>query len=197
MMRGVTGVVKDSLDRADAWVERLRVVGLQRQGQSGQTSVVDVQNRAAYPRPGPPQPSGASAHRMQESFSASTSVASSPVVVMKGLPGAGMLSPLGSASGGDSYFGGSAQEMSKLDLGGGRSGAGGTAENSPVVSAQAPSRGGKKAMFADGDEDTRSRGVSRMGSPVGEGKALGRVGDKEEEEEEGSEAKRMKMDVDD
>jgi hypothetical protein len=30
MMRGVTGVVKDSLDRADAWVERLRVVGLQR-----------------------------------------------------------------------------------------------------------------------------------------------------------------------
>ncbi|KAG2125075.1 transcription factor Opi1-domain-containing protein [Suillus bovinus] len=31
MMRGVTGVVKDSLDRADAWVERLRIVGLQRQ----------------------------------------------------------------------------------------------------------------------------------------------------------------------
>ncbi|KAH9066524.1 Opi1-domain-containing protein [Lactarius vividus] len=30
MMRGVTGVVKDSLDRADAWVERLRVIGLQR-----------------------------------------------------------------------------------------------------------------------------------------------------------------------
>jgi len=30
MMRGVTSVVKDSLDRADAWVERLRVVGLQR-----------------------------------------------------------------------------------------------------------------------------------------------------------------------
>jgi len=30
MMRGVTGVVKDSLDRADAWVERLRIVGLQR-----------------------------------------------------------------------------------------------------------------------------------------------------------------------
>jgi hypothetical protein len=25
MMRGVTGVVKDSLDRADAWVERLRL----------------------------------------------------------------------------------------------------------------------------------------------------------------------------
>ncbi|KAI6014026.1 transcription factor Opi1-domain-containing protein [Pisolithus microcarpus] len=31
MVRGVTGVVKESLDRADAWVERLRIVGLQRQ----------------------------------------------------------------------------------------------------------------------------------------------------------------------
>ncbi|KAM5530817.1 hypothetical protein V8D89_015507 [Ganoderma adspersum] len=34
MLRGVTGVFKDSLDRADIWVERLRVVGLQR-GQNG------------------------------------------------------------------------------------------------------------------------------------------------------------------
>ncbi|KAF9820814.1 hypothetical protein IEO21_01041 [Rhodonia placenta] len=31
MLRGVTTVVSESLDRADAWVERLRVVGLQRQ----------------------------------------------------------------------------------------------------------------------------------------------------------------------
>ncbi|KAI6044404.1 transcription factor Opi1-domain-containing protein [Pisolithus marmoratus] len=31
MVRGVTGVVKESLDRADAWVERLRIIGLQRQ----------------------------------------------------------------------------------------------------------------------------------------------------------------------
>lgn len=30
MLRGVTGVFKESLDRADAWVERLRVVGVQR-----------------------------------------------------------------------------------------------------------------------------------------------------------------------
>ncbi|KAF8225743.1 Opi1-domain-containing protein [Tricholoma matsutake] len=30
MVRGVTGVVKDSLDRADAWVGRLRTVGIQR-----------------------------------------------------------------------------------------------------------------------------------------------------------------------
>ncbi|KAF7430633.1 hypothetical protein PC9H_006342 [Pleurotus ostreatus] len=33
MMRGVTGVLKDSLDRADAWVGRLRAVGIQRNGQ--------------------------------------------------------------------------------------------------------------------------------------------------------------------
>ncbi|KAI9457163.1 transcription factor Opi1-domain-containing protein, partial [Boletus coccyginus] len=31
MMRGVTSVVKESLDRADAWVERLRIIGVQRQ----------------------------------------------------------------------------------------------------------------------------------------------------------------------
>jgi len=31
-MRGVTSVVKESLDRADAWVGRLRVVGIQRGG---------------------------------------------------------------------------------------------------------------------------------------------------------------------
>ncbi|QRV74105.1 transcription factor Opi1 [Ceratobasidium sp. AG-Ba] len=34
MMRGVTGVVKDSLDRAEVWVDRLRVVGIQR-GEQG------------------------------------------------------------------------------------------------------------------------------------------------------------------
>ncbi|KAF5393071.1 hypothetical protein D9757_001204 [Collybiopsis confluens] len=30
MMHGVTGIVKDSLDRADAWVEKLKIVGIQR-----------------------------------------------------------------------------------------------------------------------------------------------------------------------
>jgi hypothetical protein len=35
MMRGVTGVVKDSLDRADMWLDRLRMVGLQRQQPDG------------------------------------------------------------------------------------------------------------------------------------------------------------------
>ncbi|KAG8914621.1 hypothetical protein FRC01_003990 [Tulasnella sp. 417] len=36
MIRGATGVFKESLDRAEAWVERLRVVGIQRQRQRGQ-----------------------------------------------------------------------------------------------------------------------------------------------------------------
>ncbi|KAF5332155.1 hypothetical protein D9611_008095 [Ephemerocybe angulata] len=36
MMRGVTGVVKDSLDRADLWVTRLRTVGLQRAAREGE-----------------------------------------------------------------------------------------------------------------------------------------------------------------
>ncbi|KAF8961993.1 transcription factor Opi1-domain-containing protein [Flammula alnicola] len=36
MMRNVTGVVKDSLDRADAWVGRLRTVGIQRGAQEGE-----------------------------------------------------------------------------------------------------------------------------------------------------------------
>ncbi|KAJ4471092.1 transcription factor Opi1, partial [Lentinula edodes] len=30
MMRGVTGVVRESLERADAWVERLKTIGVQR-----------------------------------------------------------------------------------------------------------------------------------------------------------------------
>ncbi|KIJ12060.1 hypothetical protein PAXINDRAFT_171452 [Paxillus involutus ATCC 200175] len=42
MMRGVTGVVKDSLDRADAWVERLRIVGVQRQQQQDQEESLDL-----------------------------------------------------------------------------------------------------------------------------------------------------------
>ncbi|KIK80642.1 hypothetical protein PAXRUDRAFT_833408 [Paxillus rubicundulus Ve08.2h10] len=41
MMRGVTGVVKDSLDRADAWVERLRIIGVQRQQQQDQEEPSD------------------------------------------------------------------------------------------------------------------------------------------------------------
>ncbi|KZS94567.1 Opi1-domain-containing protein, partial [Sistotremastrum niveocremeum HHB9708] len=38
MLRNVTAVFKESLDRADAWVERLRVIGIQRQ----QSDAIDV-----------------------------------------------------------------------------------------------------------------------------------------------------------
>ncbi|KAH9839995.1 Opi1-domain-containing protein [Rhodofomes roseus] len=43
MLRGVTAVVSESLERADAWVERLRVVGLQRQnGEAGPDASLDA-----------------------------------------------------------------------------------------------------------------------------------------------------------
>ncbi|TFK66239.1 Opi1-domain-containing protein [Pluteus cervinus] len=44
MMRGVTGVVKDSLDRADAWVGRLRTVGIQRgEPEAGANPATDIE----------------------------------------------------------------------------------------------------------------------------------------------------------
>jgi hypothetical protein len=49
MMRGVTGVVKDSLDRADAWVERLRVIGLQRNAVADTDSSGGADSRNALP----------------------------------------------------------------------------------------------------------------------------------------------------
>ncbi|KZP11084.1 Opi1-domain-containing protein [Athelia psychrophila] len=59
MMRGVTAVVRESLDRADAWVERLRIVGVQRQQQH---------ELADYPYPdpgaGPGSPSSPHAHEL-------------------------------------------------------------------------------------------------------------------------------------
>ncbi|EIN09478.1 Opi1-domain-containing protein [Punctularia strigosozonata HHB-11173 SS5] len=57
MMRSVTGVVKDSLDKADTWIERMRAVGIQRQ-QPGQGT-----QEANHPDDMPPIPgSGASMH---------------------------------------------------------------------------------------------------------------------------------------
>ncbi|KAL7280591.1 hypothetical protein ACG7TL_005526 [Trametes sanguinea] len=44
MLRGVTGVFKESLERADIWVERLRVVGLQRQQNPNAPEGVDAEN---------------------------------------------------------------------------------------------------------------------------------------------------------
>ena len=73
MMRGVTGVVKDSLDRADAWVERLRVVGLQRNGAADRDAM---------------QPIDVMAHRSPGAAgeSTTTSVAGTPVSVHASLP---------------------------------------------------------------------------------------------------------------
>ncbi|CAE6481910.1 unnamed protein product [Rhizoctonia solani] len=53
MMRGVTGVVKDSLDRAEVWVDRLRVVGLQR----------GEQDDEPMGPPPPPESSSGSSHQ--------------------------------------------------------------------------------------------------------------------------------------
>lgn len=73
MMRGVTGVVKDSLDRADAWVDRLRVVGLQRNGAADRDAM---------------QPIDVMAHRSPGAAgeSTTTSVAGTPVSVHASLP---------------------------------------------------------------------------------------------------------------
>ncbi|KAG7443384.1 Opi1-domain-containing protein [Guyanagaster necrorhizus] len=61
MMRGVTGVVKDSLDRADAWVGRLRTVGIRGASEGEETdaereSVVppSLKRRDSFDIPGPP-----------------------------------------------------------------------------------------------------------------------------------------------
>jgi transcriptional repressor OPI1 len=47
MMRGVTGIVKDSLDRAETWVGRLRVVGLQ---QSASEDAQELDNPTFEPQ---------------------------------------------------------------------------------------------------------------------------------------------------
>ncbi|KAL5513204.1 OPI1 [Sanghuangporus vaninii] len=39
MLRNVTGIVKESLDRADVWVDRLRVIGIQRRNSENATDV--------------------------------------------------------------------------------------------------------------------------------------------------------------
>ncbi|KAL5536893.1 OPI1 [Sanghuangporus sanghuang] len=39
MLRNVTGIVKESLDRADVWVDRLRVIGIQRRNSDNATDI--------------------------------------------------------------------------------------------------------------------------------------------------------------
>jgi len=51
MLRGVTTVFRESLDRADTWVERLRVVGLQRQQNPDATRAVEDSRHFREPLP--------------------------------------------------------------------------------------------------------------------------------------------------
>jgi len=61
MMRGVTGVMKDSLDRADAWVNRLRTVGINRNG--GIEDAIPEEGD-----PPSPHPSSSSPHRTHKTW---------------------------------------------------------------------------------------------------------------------------------
>ncbi|EIW78804.1 Opi1-domain-containing protein [Coniophora puteana RWD-64-598 SS2] len=70
MMRGVTSVMKESLDRADAWVERLRVVGIQRGQISEQQSQAQSEDM-----PPPPPPSSSSSSDVNGSSSSSSTLA--------------------------------------------------------------------------------------------------------------------------
>ena len=85
MMRGVTGVVKDSLDRADAWVERLRVVGLQRNAAVDTDASANSENALPSLDQRGLRSSGAAVE------SAATSAAGTPASVNASLPS---LSPL-------------------------------------------------------------------------------------------------------
>ncbi|PPR05010.1 hypothetical protein CVT26_012580 [Gymnopilus dilepis] len=61
-MRNVTGVVKDSLDRAEGWVNRLRTVGIQRGAQEGE----DDANAGMALEGLPPLPSSAGVHPTED-----------------------------------------------------------------------------------------------------------------------------------
>lgn len=82
MMRGVTGVVKDSLDRADAWVERLRVVGLQRQQSHDDSESFDD-----------PASSPFAQHRRQNSIPGLSSTPSTPFSSIPSTPAANYSAP--------------------------------------------------------------------------------------------------------
>ena len=80
MMRGVTGVVKDSLDRADAWVERLRVIGLQR------NAVADTESSSESRNALPPLDLMTHRSPVMAVDSAATSAAGTPASVAVMLP---------------------------------------------------------------------------------------------------------------
>jgi len=82
MMRGVTGVVKESLDRAEAWVERLRVIGIQR------NATADTDAGASSGNALPPLPLDLMSHHspVTAGESATTSAAGTPSSVHASLP---------------------------------------------------------------------------------------------------------------
>ncbi|KAI0742025.1 transcription factor Opi1-domain-containing protein [Daedaleopsis nitida] len=77
MLRGVTSVFKDSLDRADIWVDRLRVVGLQR-GQNGSPTDADAEPALNFRDTLPPLPLPPRAHEHRSSHTHSPSSPLSP-----------------------------------------------------------------------------------------------------------------------
>ncbi|KAJ7777036.1 transcription factor Opi1-domain-containing protein [Mycena metata] len=91
MMRGVTAVVGDSLDRADAWVDRLRTVGIQR-GMDG----LALPEGGEHPHPGWVHAQGGSPRSTPGYASASAGArspgsyaAASPVYASGGAPSPG------------------------------------------------------------------------------------------------------------
>lgn len=182
MMRGVTSVVKDSLDRADAWVERLRVVGLQRQGAGAANGAIEGPDAPAGRLP---PPLDLMSHRSLAG-STNTSVANSPTISADAklpayLRSPAPLSPLPAHSAGGEFFsdslgsqaqpgsgGGGVNGFGKLNLGSAGSG-GGHAANGGVngsVSVNGPTTPGKKGMFTDDGEIAAvgAGAISRPGS---------------------------------
>ena len=153
MMRGVTGVVKDSLDRADAWVERLRVIGLQR---NAAAAVADTDSANSALPPLDLMTTHRSPVMMAAVDSAATSDAGTPASAPALLPS---ISPIvrpatalsSSSSLQDTFFADHhTAGISRLSL-----------------SASAPSTPNKKDMFTeDGDRVSTPKAGGRDGSPA-------------------------------
>jgi transcriptional repressor OPI1 len=144
MMRRVTDVVKDSLDRADAWVERLRVVGLQRSAATDRDAVPSL-DLMAHRSPGAGE-------------STTTSAAGTPASVYASLPS---LSPVMRPATALSSSSSSLQETFFTDHH--------TTEIGRLsLTASSPSTPNKKDMFTDeGDRSTpKAEGSAHEGSPA-------------------------------
>jgi hypothetical protein len=97
-MRGVTGVMKDSLDRADAWVGRLRVVGLaqpEEQRVQGSHPEGDDLSRSAGHGRGKDDGDGEDEYGSRSYYSASSTFSSVPSTPGPPSPGVGAVMGLG------------------------------------------------------------------------------------------------------